>query len=91
MARDQLVIWPIYFDSRRSRKEGRRVPKELAVPSPDIETIAQAAKDAGYVVTIEEGYSHPFPSQNGRIRIAVDEPKTQALRKIAEHLKNYLS
>ncbi|MFQ6060429.1 MAG: signal recognition particle subunit SRP19/SEC65 family protein [Thermoplasmata archaeon] len=93
MARDQIVIWPIYFDSRRSRKEGRRVPKKLAVPSPEIEAIAAAAEEAGYSVVLEEGYSHPFQaqSQKGRIRMAISEPKTQALRRIAEHLKDYLS
>jgi signal recognition particle subunit SRP19 len=91
MARDQLIIWPIYFDSRKSRTEGRRVPKKLAVPSPDIDTVAKAAKDAGYKVTVEGGSAHPSHSKKGRIRIAVGEPKTQALRRIAEKLKSYLS
>jgi signal recognition particle subunit SRP19 len=91
MARDQLIIWPIYFDSRKSRKEGRRVPKKLAVPSPDIDTIAKAAKEAGYSVVIEGGTSHPTQEKKGRIRIPLGEPKTQALRRIAEKLKSYLS
>ncbi len=91
MARDQLIIWPIYFDSRKSRKEGRRVPKKIAVPSPDIDTIAKAAKEVGYSVTIEGGTSHPTQEKKGRIRIAAGEPKTQALRRIAEKLKSYLS
>ncbi|MEE9116598.1 MAG: signal recognition particle subunit SRP19/SEC65 family protein [Thermoplasmata archaeon] len=91
MARDQLIIWPIYFDSRKSKNEGRRVPKKLAVPSPDIDTIAKAAKAAGYAVKIEGGSSHPSHGKKGRIRIAIGEPKTQALRRIAEKLKSYLS
>lgn len=91
MARDQLIIWPIYFDSRKSRNEGRRVPKKLAVPSPDIDTIAKAAKAVGYTVKTEGGASHPSHSKKGRIRIAIGEPKTQALRRIAEKLKSYLS
>jgi signal recognition particle subunit SRP19 len=91
MARDQLIIWPIYFDSRKSRNEGRRVPKKLAVPSPDIDTIAKAAKEAGYTVKVEGGSSHPSHGKKGRIRIAIGEPKTQALRRIAEKLKSYLS
>jgi signal recognition particle subunit SRP19 len=91
MARDQLIIWPIYFDSRKSRTEGRRVPKKLAVPSPDIDAIAKAAKAVGYTVKIEGGSSHPSHGKKGRIRIAIGEPKTQALRRIAEKLKSYLS
>ena len=91
MARDHLIIWPIYFDSRKSRKEGRRVPKKLAVPSPDIDAIAKAAKEAGYSVTVDDGTTHPTQEKKGRIRISVGEPKTQALRRIAEKLKAYLS
>lgn len=91
MARDHIVIWPIYFDSRKSRKEGRRVPKKLAVPSPDIEEIAKAAKDAGYDVILEEGSTHPTQDRKGRILIPIGESKTQALRKVAEQLKSYLS
>lgn len=37
-----LVLWPIYFDSDKSRRSGRRVPEKYAVPSP-------SAADIGYI------------------------------------------
>ena len=39
---DKAIIWPIYFDSTKTRKEGRRVTKNLAVQSPKIIEIKEA-------------------------------------------------
>ena len=34
MNKDKIVIWPVYFDASKSRKEGRRIPKKLAIKYP---------------------------------------------------------
>ncbi len=45
MAEDRpIVLYPAYFDLKRSRQEGRRVPKSLAVDGPTAEEIEKAAK-----------------------------------------------
>jgi signal recognition particle subunit SRP19 len=33
---EQFIIWPAYFDINKSREEGRRVAKNLAVISPRV-------------------------------------------------------
>jgi len=33
---EKIIIWPAYFDSTKTRKDGRRIPKSLALPSPKI-------------------------------------------------------
>jgi signal recognition particle subunit SRP19 len=58
---DKVIIWPAYFDSSRSRLDGRRVPKNLSVASPRITEVKEAAEklglscelvpDAGYAKT----------------------------------------
>ena len=44
---DKAIIWPIYFDASKTRKEGRRVPKNLAVQSPKIAELKEAADKLG--------------------------------------------
>lgn len=41
---ERIIVWPAYFDLARTRKDGRRVPKSLAVPSPKISEVKDAAE-----------------------------------------------
>ena len=38
--KDEMWVWTGYFDSRLSRSEGRRVPKEAAISTPTLEAVA---------------------------------------------------
>ncbi len=40
---EKIIIWPVYFDANKTRKEGRRVSKNEAVQSPKIAEIETAA------------------------------------------------
>ena len=42
---DKAIIWPAYFDQAKTRKKGRRVPKNMAVQSPKILEIQEAAQN----------------------------------------------
>ena len=53
------VIWPAYLDADRSRREGRRVSLDIAVPAPTVEEIAAAAEQIGYAVRIEPEKQYP--------------------------------
>ena len=62
MTRDptKMKIWTRYFDSKLSRSEGRRVPKEASIPNPSLEAIIWASRDAGISkMKREEHLSHP--------------------------------
>lgn len=57
---DRLVIWPGYFDSKSSRRSGRRVSKDRAVLNPSLDGLAYAARNAGIrKMKKENGISHP--------------------------------
>jgi len=84
----KVVIWPFFFDSKLSRSEGRRVPRSLAVKTPSLEEVAEAAKRAGYKVVIDEEAKHPahWFDHTGRVLVYTEERKTEVVRKIAGEL-----
>lgn len=87
--KDKFVIWPIYFDSTRSRSEGRMVPAEDAVSSPTIDDVITAALKAGLKPEIEREKRHPktWHESSGRILVAKKGPKSVVLKRIAGSLK----
>jgi len=89
----RLVLWPLYFDARRSREEGRRVPRHLAVEGPSVEEIARAAKAAGYQVEVDLEARHPSTwfEERGRVIVFSDEPKTAVIRRVAVKLRQLRS
>ncbi|CCD24854.1 RNA-binding signal recognition particle subunit SEC65 NDAI_0E00380 [Naumovozyma dairenensis CBS 421] len=68
------ILYPCYFDKNRSHKEGRRVPKELAVENPLAKTMADAAGNLGLICVFEDQKTHPQDFGNpGRIRILLKQ------------------
>lgn len=71
-------IYPVYFDSTRSREEGRRVPKQDAVSNPLAREIVDALSHIGSThqvplqIVFEPTKTHPKDWANpGRIRVLV--------------------
>ena len=82
------MIWPVYFDRRASRKQGRRLPKDQAVPNPRLDELYRAAKKLDYILEKEENkaYSGRWWRGEGRILITSDQSKTEILHEIAGQL-----
>ena len=90
MAADRpTVLYPAYFDLGRSRDEGRRVAKKLAVESPTTEEIAKAARALGLAPEIEATKAHPVTpwKREGRVLVKSDFFKTSVVRRVAEKVK----
>ncbi|KAF2492384.1 signal recognition particle, SRP19 subunit [Lophium mytilinum] len=67
-------LYPIYFDSSRTRAQGRRVGREQAVPNPLAREIAEATASLGLNVVFEPEKTHPKDWSNpGRVRVLVKE------------------
>lgn len=84
-----IVLWPHYFDQRRSRAGGRRVSKELAVERPDAKWVEAAAKKAGYTVRLEEDAKHPgIPWKVvGRVLVENGASKETVLKDVATEMQ----
>lgn len=87
--KDKLVIWPIYFDSSRSRSEGRMVSAAEGIKEPTLDDVITATLKAGYKPEIEREKKHPktWYDSAGRILIPKKGPKSAALKRIARSLK----
>ncbi|MEM3577786.1 MAG: signal recognition particle subunit SRP19/SEC65 family protein [Candidatus Bathyarchaeia archaeon] len=86
---EKFIIWPLYFDASKARNEGRRVPKSLAVASPKISELKDAAEKAGLKCEIVVDASHPKMPwlKTGMLLIEKNEaPKGEAIKKIAKQL-----
>lgn len=85
---DKIVVWPIYFDSTKTRKDGRKIPKGLAIPSPKILELKKAVETLGleYDVVMDASYPKTPWLKTGMILIRKREEKNKIIKKIAKLL-----
>ena len=85
---DKAIIWPIYFDVNKSRKEGRRVPKNMAVQSPKIIEIKEAADKLALKneVNLEAHFSKMPWVKTGLLYVEKNEAKEKIIQKLAKQL-----
>jgi len=85
-----IIYWPQYFEVKRSRANGRRVPKKFAVDKVKPSDIAIAAKRLGYKVQQEHNYKYPrtWWDDSGRVLIDIKgKKKSKVLIEIAKEIK----
>lgn len=85
------VIYPIYFDSSRTRAQGRRVSSKLAVPNPLAYNLLAAAQNAfggtNLQMAFEPDKTHPKDWSNpGRIRVQLYHSETH--KPVNPNIKN---
>lgn len=85
---DKIIIWPAYFDSTKTRSDGRRIPKSLAVSSPKISEIKEAAEKLGldYELVLDAGYPKTPWLKTGMLLVTKKETKKQIIKRIAKQL-----
>jgi signal recognition particle subunit SRP19 len=85
---DKIIIWPAYFDATKTRKDGRRLAKSLAVPLPRIMEIKDAAEKLGLKCELVEnaGYSKTPWLKTGMLLVEKHEAKEKTIEKIAKQL-----
>lgn len=67
---DYHCLYPVYFDSSRTRAEGRRVAAHLAVPNPLAREIVNACAALRLPTLFEPAKSHPKDWGNpGRVKV----------------------
>jgi signal recognition particle subunit SRP19 len=81
-------VWPVYFDSLKTRSEGRRVSKNLGVPSPKAPEVKEASEKAGLASELVPDVSYPKTPwlKTGMVLIKKKGSKNQAIVSIAGQL-----
>ena len=85
---DKAIIWPAYFDQTKTRKNGRRVTRNLAVPNPKIEELQEAARKLGlkHEIIADSGYPKAPWQKTGMLMVEKKAPKEQMIKNIAKQL-----
>jgi signal recognition particle subunit SRP19 len=85
---EKVIIWPAYFDQTKTRKNGRRVPKRLAVPCPKILEIQEAAQKLCFELEVVAGKGYPKTpwSKTGMLLVEKKGSKEQVISRIAKEL-----
>lgn len=87
----ETIIWPVYIDSNRTRKEGRRINKSAGIASPKLTEISRAAHKLNLNPKTEDDKSYPrfWWEESGRIIIEREDiSKNDILIKISETIKD---
>lgn len=84
---DRQVFWLDYFDSTISRSEGRRIPISMAVKSPKLDELLEAARSLGLEAEAFEARHPKRPRKvSGYISVERVGKKQELLRRIAKTL-----
>lgn len=84
-----IVLWPEYFDSGLSRRQGRRLPVSKCVKDPSLDMIAKGAIILGLEYKIDESKSYPsdWTSKKGCVKVEKGKmKKTEIIPCIGEIL-----
>ena len=89
----KTTIWPVYIDSKKTKKEGRRISKENAVSSPKLREITKAAEKLHLNPEVEKykSYSRSWWESSGRVIVDKNTTKRETLIKISNMIKGMRS
>jgi len=84
----KIIVWPVYLDLNRTRKEGRLTRKESSVKSPKVQEIRRAGEILGLHPEVEAGKAHPATwwDKGGRVTVDNAGPKSVLLDKIGAEI-----
>lgn len=85
---DKIVLWPAYFDSTKTRGEGRKVPKTSAVPSPKISELKEAAEKLGleHELVLDACYPKTPWLKTGMLLVSKKGTKNSIVKEVAKQL-----
>ena len=86
--RNQIIIWPIYFDSTKTKSQGRKIPKKFGKPFPTLDKIEKAVMDINLSYNIVSDVAYPsIPwKKTGYLIIEKRKSKNKIIKEIAKKL-----
>ena len=88
--RDEIVLWPAYFDLTKTRSQGRRVPRNLAKANPSVDDIAEALQSLNVPHRIVRDAAYPrVPyERKGMILVKKVMPKNKFIMEVAAKIES---
>ncbi len=85
---DKFIMWPAYFDSTKTRKNGRRVAKNLALVSPRVTEIKDAVEKLRLSCEIVADVAYPKMPwlKTGLLLVQKKQSKDRTISEIAKLL-----
>lgn len=84
---ERYILWLDYFDSSLKRREGRRVPLNLASKSPSLTELLEACRKLSLEpVASEARYPRAFWKSSGYVSVKKTGPKQKVLVEVAKAL-----
>jgi len=88
MAQGECILYPCYFNTAYTRRQGRRVSQNRGLKAPVISDIERALKRIGVTCRIED-HHHPahWIRREGRVVADWQESKEVLIKKVAQKLE----
>jgi len=89
-----VIFWKNYFDSKKTRSEGRRLAKNLAFDKVTTKEIAKSARRLGYKAEVEGNYKYPRTWWEDPGRVIIDtkgKKKSKVLLEVAREIRKLRS
>ncbi|ADV64447.1 signal recognition particle subunit SRP19/SEC65 family protein [Desulfurococcus mucosus] len=83
----KIVVYPSYIDSKKSRREGRKIRLSDAVPNPGIDEILEACRRLGLNPVHEEKQYPRIHGLRGRVLVDKKMSKLSTLIAVAREIK----
>jgi len=85
---NSYVIWTVNLDRKKSRKEGRKIPRRFAIPNVKLEELAKACEALGLKYVAErKKYPRCWWEEGGRIRVEKRMRKEELMKLLAEKIR----
>ena len=83
----ECVIWTVNIDKKKTRSEGRKIPKRFAVPNVRLHELVEACKELGLNFRAEEKkYPRCWWEECGRVFVEKKDKKTKIMIEIAKKI-----
>ncbi|HDM23150.1 MAG: signal recognition particle protein Srp19 [Methanomicrobia archaeon] len=82
----RMIIWRSNLDATKSRKEGRKISRGIAIKDLKLKEISKAAHELKLNPEIQENKIHPMGIK-GRIMVDKKYPKIKTLKMIADEIR----
>ena len=87
--KEKLVLWPDYFEASNTWREGRRIPKSLAIRGVKGSEIFKAAMELGLNPELNEtsAYSRKPWEKNGLVLVRKNKKKSEIIKELAKQIR----